>query len=104
MTVDHPEEWVSVAFSGRAPETLPEVLEDPTVHRVDERRYRISCTPREWTVEAGAVHVHREIASAFYRAIPPRTVPWGKRVFFRLLLALMGNSFGKKILLALRGR
>jgi hypothetical protein len=104
LTVEHPDEWVSVSFSGLAPEKLPEVLEDPTVYRIDERRYRIASTPREWIVEAGAVHVHREIAAAFYRAIPPRVAPWTKRLFFRLLLALMANSWGKRILLALRGR
>ena len=104
LTADHPDEWASVAFSGRAPETLPEVLEEPTVYRIDGRRYRIASTPREWIVEATAVHVHREIATAFYRAIPPRIVPWSKRLFFRLLLAMMANSWGKRLLLALRGR
>jgi hypothetical protein len=104
LTADHPDEWASVSFSGRAPDTLPEVLEEPTVYRIDERRYRIASTPREWVVEATAVHVHREIAATFYRAIPPRAVPWSKRLFFRLLLAMMANPWGKRILLALRGR
>jgi hypothetical protein len=104
LTADHPDEWASVSFSGRAPETLPEVLEEPSVYRIDGRRYRIASTPREWIVEATAVHVHREIATAFYRAIPPRIVPWSKRLFFRLLLAMMANSLGKRILLALRRR
>ncbi|HEY0341702.1 MAG TPA: hypothetical protein VGC34_12905 [Steroidobacteraceae bacterium] len=103
-TTDHPDEWVSVSFSGRAPEALPEVLEEPTVYRIDERRFRIASHPREWLVEATAVHVHREIAPAFYHAIPPRHVPWRKRLFFRFLLAMMANSWGKRILLALRGR
>ncbi len=105
LTTDHPDEWVSVSFSGQAPETLPEVLEEPTVYRIDERRFRIASHPREWLVEATAVHVHREIATAFYRAIPPRHVPWRKRLFFRLLLAMMGQLVGgKRLLLALRGR
>jgi hypothetical protein len=103
-TADHPDERASVAFSGRAPDTLPEVLEDATVTRIDERRYRIASTPREWVVTATAVHVHREIATSFYRAIPPRPVPWSKRLFFRLLLAMMANPLGKRVLLALRGR
>ena len=103
-TADHPDERASVAFSGRAPDALPEVLEDPTVYRIDERRYRISSAPREWIVEATTVHVHREIATAFYRAIPPRIVPWSKRLFFRVVLAMMSSSWGKRVLLALRGR
>jgi hypothetical protein len=103
-TADHPDERASVAFSGRAPDALPEVLEDPTVYRIDERRYRITSAPREWIVEATTVHVHREIATSFYRAIPPRKVPWSKRLFFRVVLAMMSNSWGKRVLLALRGR
>ena len=104
LTVDHPDERAVVAFSGRAPDNLPDVLEDPTIYRVDERRYRISSAPREWLVEATAVHVHREIATSFYRAIPPRTAPWTKRLFFWVLLAMMSSSWGKRLLLALRGR
>jgi hypothetical protein len=104
LTADHPDEWASVAFTGRAPESLPEVLEEPTVYRIDGRRFCIASSPREWIVEATAVHVHREIASAFYRAIPPRIVPWSKRLFFRLLLALMANSLGRRVLLVLRRR
>jgi hypothetical protein len=103
-TADRPDERASVAFSGRAPGNLPEVLEDPTVYRIDERRYRIASTSREWIVEAAAVHVHREIAASFYRAIPPRTAPWSKRLLFRLLLALAATSWGKRLLLALRGQ
>lgn len=103
-TADHPEERVSLAFAGRAPDTLPEVLEDPTVYRIDERRYRIASAPREWLIEATAVHVHREITTAFYRAIPPRTARWSKRFFWRVVLALASTSWGKRLLLALRRR
>ena len=101
-TADHPEERVSLAFAGQAPDNLPEVLEDPTVYRIDQRRFRIASTPREWIVEAGAAHVHRELATAFYRAIPPRPVPWSKLLFWRTILALAGTSWGKRLLLALR--
>ena len=103
-TADHPDERASVSFSGSAPENLPEVLEDPTVYRIDERHFRISSAPRDWVVEATAVHIHREIATSFYRAIPPRIPPWSKRLFFRVVLAMMSNSWGKRLLLALRGR
>jgi hypothetical protein len=101
-TSDHPEERLSLAFSGRSPETLPDVLEDPVVDRLDERRYRIASQPREWVVEATAIHLHREIAATFYRAIPPRAAPWSKRLFWRLVLALAARSWGKRLLLALR--
>ncbi len=101
-TLDHPEEKVSLAFSGPAPDTLPDVLEDPTVDQIATGRYRIASTPREWIVEARAAHLHREIAAAFYRAIPPRPAPWGKRVFWRLVLGMAATAWGKRLLLALR--
>jgi hypothetical protein len=101
-TSDHPDERVSLAFSGRPPEALPEVLEDPIVDRLDERRYRISSPPREWIVEATAIHLHREMAATFYRAIPPRAAPWSRRLLWRILLALAASAWGKKLLLALR--
>jgi hypothetical protein len=101
-TSDHPDERVSLAFSGRAPEALPDVLEDPIVDRLDETRYRIACSPREWVIEAGAIHLHREIATTFYQAIPPRLAPWTRRFFWRLLLGLAASSWGKRLLLALR--
>jgi hypothetical protein len=103
-TADHPEEKISLAFTGRAPDTLPEVLEDPTVYRIDERRYRIASTPREWLMEATAVHLHREITTAFYHALPPRAAPWSKRFFWGVVLALASTSWGKRLLLALRRR
>ena len=101
-TSDHPDERVSLAFSGRSPEGLPEVLEDAIVHRLDERRYRISSPPREWIVEASAIHLHRDMAATFYRAIPPRAAPWSRRLLWRILLALAATAWGKKLLLALR--
>ena len=99
---DHPGERVSLAFTGDAPETLPEVLEDATVDRVGESRYRIASAPREWVVEAKAFHLHREIATAFYRAIPPREVPWGKRLFWQVVLGMAASKWGRRVLLRLR--
>lgn len=101
-TSDHPDERVSLAFSGRPPESFPDVLEDPIVDRLDVRRYRIASPPREWVIEATAIHLHREIAATFYRAIPPRLAPWSKRLFWRVVLGLAASAWGKRLLLALR--
>jgi len=101
-TRDHPDEKLSLAFSGRAPDGFPEVLEDPTVDRIAPGRYCIASAPREWIIEARAIHLHREIATTFYSAIPPRPAPWSKRLFFRLLLGMVANSWGKRLLLTLR--
>jgi len=101
-TMDRPSEEASLAFSGRAPDTLPDMLEDVTVDRLGEGRYCIASAQHSWTVEATAVHLHREIAASFYRAIPPRAAPWSKRLFWHVVLAMAASSWGKRLLLALR--
>jgi hypothetical protein len=111
-TTDHPEETVSLSFSlacslafdGAVPEDLPEVLEATTVERIDAHQYRISSPPREWIIQAAGVHLHREIATTFYRAIPPRVPPWSKRLFWKLVLAMAASPAGKQVLVALRRR
>ena len=80
---------------------LPEVPDSLTAAEVlvlDEHHYRIVTATRSWEIEASSVHVHRDIAAAFYRAIPPRQVPLRKRLFWRVVLALAGSRLGKRLL------
>jgi hypothetical protein len=87
-----------MAFSCQAPLDLPEALEDASVERLGSRQYRISSGDRSWTLDAVA-HLHREVATAFYRALPPRPVPFRKRLFWRVLLARAANPAGRWLLL-----
>jgi hypothetical protein len=103
-TRDRPEEQASVAFSGPAPEGLPEALEAATVEQLEDGTYRIACEGGEWLVSATAAHLHREVAAAFYRAVPPRRPPWSRRVFFRIVLGLARHPAGQRLLFALRRR
>jgi hypothetical protein len=103
-TTDSSDEVASLAFAGTAPEGLPEALEDATVEQIDPGRYRIRSGKREWICSARAVHLHREVSSTFYRAIAPRLVPWNKRLFWRIVLALAASRMGKSLLLTLRRR
>ncbi len=57
---------------------------------------------RDASCEATSVHVHRDIGKAFYRAVPPRPVPFAKRMFWSLVLALAGSRTGKRVLASLR--
>ena len=75
-TRDQPDERASVAFTGSAPEGLPEALEDAAVEQVDATTSRIVCVGREWLVCATAAHVHREVATAFDRVVKPRRPSW----------------------------
>lgn len=96
-TQDRPDEPVQMAFACPAPADLPEALEDATVERLGARQYRISSGDRSWTVSAVA-HLHREVATAFYKALPPRPVPFRKRLFWRVLLGLAANPAGRWLL------
>ncbi len=103
-TIDQPDEMLAIAFSGRAPEGLPEVLEDARVEQAARNSYRITSARREWLICATAIHVHRDIATTFYRAVTPRVPRLTLRIFWRLVLALANNPTGKRLLLALRRR
>ncbi|TLZ32874.1 MAG: hypothetical protein E6K32_18675 [Gammaproteobacteria bacterium] len=101
-TSEHPGERTELAFSAAAPADFPEALEGAVIERVGTHQYRIASAPREWLIEATAVHVHRDIAVPFYRAIPPRRVPLAKRIFWRVVLALAATRTGLALLRRLR--
>ena len=95
------EEAVQIAFSCPAPVDMPEALEDARLEFLSDHRYRLTSGDKSWTLD-GSIHVHREVAGAFYKAIPPRPVPWRKRLFWRVMLGLASNPLTRKLLL--RGR
>jgi hypothetical protein len=97
-TKDRPDEAMQMAFACPAPLDLPEALEEATVERLGPRQYRLSSGDRTWTLD-GVAHVHREVASAFYKAVPPRPVPFRKRLFWRVMLGLASTAAGRWLLL-----
>lgn len=101
------EEPTQLAFSGTAPAALPAVLRDLTVSEPDAGRYRLSSTGSggeagEWQLEARAAHLHHDVGAAFYQALPPRPVPWSRRLMWALLLRLAASRAGLSLLAALR--
>src|SRR3569833_786771 len=103
-TVDRSDEIATLAFVTAPPEGLPEALEDATVEQLADNQYRIWSGCREWIFTARSVHLHREVSAIFYRAIAPRLVPWKKRLFWRIVLAMAATRIGKSVLLTLRRR
>jgi hypothetical protein len=93
---------MALAFSATAVPDLPDTLQDVTVEQLGDGQYRIVSAPHEWLISASAAHLHREIAAQFYRAIPPRPVPWRMRVFWRAVLTLAATGAGLAALRALR--
>lgn len=96
-TADRPDEPVQLAFACPAPPDLPEALEDVAVEQLGPQRYRLVSGHRSWTLE-GTAHLHREVAATFYRALPPRPVPWRKRLFWRVMLRLAASPLGRRLL------
>jgi hypothetical protein len=93
-----------VTLTAAAIPDVPESMAAASISALDGRHYRIASGSRDWIVAATAVHVHRDIGEAFYRAIPPRAAPLSKRLFWRFVLALAGTGAGKRLLLAIRRR
>lgn len=101
---DPPADVLILTFADPTGAALPDSLTGAAILALGERRYRITSGSRDWSIEAASMHVHRDIGSAFYRAIPPRPVPLTKRLFWRVVLALAGTGAGKRLLLSLRGK
>lgn len=99
---DSPDDRLILTFVGASIVDFPQSLTGASIRAVDGRRYRITSEARDLTIEARALHVHRDIGNAFYRAVPPRPVPLKKRFFWRVVLALAGTRAGKHLLLTLR--
>lgn len=98
----HPDEEIQLAFAGAAPADLPGRLADAVVERSGPGEYRITSGARAWTVAARSVHLHREVAERFYRAIPPRPAPLVRRVLFGAMLRLARSRAGIALIRALR--
>ena len=93
---------LTLTFSGSAPPDLPETLGGASVESSGEGGYRIASGTREWQITGGSLSATREVAAAFYGALPPRPVPAVKRLFWRLVLALAASRAGLALLRVLR--
>jgi hypothetical protein len=102
-TADPPGEQLELAFAGTAPADLPGQLEDAVIEREGPGRYRIASGARAWTIAARSVHLHRDVAEVFYRAIPPRPAPFLRRMLFGAMLAVARSRVAIALLKALRG-
>ena len=47
--------------------------------------------------------LHREVAAAFFEALPSQPIRWTQRLFWRSVLALAATSAGRWLLRTLRG-
>ena len=101
-TTGRPGEELQIAFAAAAPGDLPARLENALIERTGTDEYRIAAGAREWRLTAGALHVQRNVAAAFYGAIPGRPAPLTRRFLYRVVLALARSRAGLALLRALR--
>lgn len=101
-TSEHPQQLSELAFSGCAAAGLPPLLEGAMVESLGDGQYRIASPPSQWLLSASAVHLHRDVSAGFYAALPPRPVPWVKRMFWGLMLRLAASRAGLALLRRLR--
>jgi len=87
-------EVAHLAFLGAPPQGLPAQLETAVVERLGPREFRISAAAGSWTLLAAHTYLHLDVGRRFYDAIPPRPVPLGKRIFWRLVLAVAASPLG----------
>ena len=93
---------IRVSFAGPAPSGLPDTLDGVLVQRLSAAECSISSAGNRWVVRAASVHVHRDVGDAFYAAVPPRRAPLGKRLMWRIVLAVAGRPLGRRMLTRLR--
>jgi hypothetical protein len=89
-----PDEVVHLHLRCR-PVDLPGELEAPELWKCRPDGYRLAAGERSLQLPASAVFIHRDVSAAFYRAVPPRRVPWRKRLLFRTLLTLVATPLGR---------
>jgi len=80
------DEKLQISFATDSPPAVPADLQEVDIEQLADRRYRIASAGREWIVD-GVAHLHRSAGIEFNEALPPRPVPWRKRVLWRALLA-----------------
>jgi hypothetical protein len=95
-------EPTALAFSGAGPAGLPEALADVCVVAAAATRYSLASPAGQWQVEASATHLHHDVSAEFYRALPPRPVPFAKRCLWAVVLTLAKFRPGLALLAALR--
>jgi hypothetical protein len=97
-TTAHPRELLHLSFAGAAPADFPQSLDTAAIVRVSDSSYRITSGACAWTINARAVHLHREVAREFYRAVPGLPVRWTQRLFWRIVFILATTSAGRRLL------
>ena len=95
---------LTCALTGAATPAVPARITDARLQSLGAGGYRIAAAEGQWEVTGARLSLTRAVANEFYRALPPRPVPLGKRLFWRAVLGLAGSGAGLALLRRVRGR
>jgi hypothetical protein len=94
-------------FSGAGSVALPPSLRDARVFELAgapaPRRYRIESPELQLELSARSAQLHRDVAAAFFAAVPPARVPLRLRLGWWLLLTLLRIPMAELLIRKLRG-
>jgi hypothetical protein len=77
---------------------LPPVLNDVSVEALAAQEIVLRSGAREWRVRCTTWQLHRDVGATFYAAIPPRQMPWSRRVAWRVMLGFAALAPGRWLL------
>jgi hypothetical protein len=102
-----------VLFNGASAAALPPQLRDARVIELSAaqapadgfapRRYRIDSPQLQLELQARSAQLHRDVAAAFFGAVPPPRVPLRLRLGWALLLTLLRIPAAEAVIRRLRG-
>jgi hypothetical protein len=100
-------EVAELLFSGAGAVALPPELHDARVIELTRapapRRYRIESPQLQLELSARSAQLHRDVAAAFFAAVPPARVPLRQRLGWSLLLTLLRLPRAELLVRKLRG-
>jgi hypothetical protein len=87
-----------LSLGGLAPPQLPPILNDLTFEALTAQDMVLRSGGREWPLRGRTWQLHRDVGAMFFAAIPPRPMPWSRRLGWTVMLGLVASGPGRWLL------
>ena len=81
-----------VDIAGSAAPELPSRLSDAVLEPAGPDGWQLIGGGRSFLLPHSRVFVHEDLGAAMQAAIPPRRVPWSRRIFWQIVFLLMRSD------------
>ena len=81
-----------VDIAGAAASELPLRLSDAVLEPAGPEGWQLSGGGRSFLLPHSRIFVHEDLGAAMQAAIPPRRVPWSRRIFWQIVFLLMRSD------------